>query len=350
MSAKNDDNGRKYGYFILKQSEGFRAVETYHPFGMKVLDYGLNEIDAFVPKHRRIETENRNLGAMVEMLMPPRAMMAALGFGFLRRINREAHAYANTRQIGPAPLASIRFVRYRLKAIETSCTICEALDHHLRTRLNVKADMREFFPAVQALKTVATERMLGSAHHYQQLVGGEGYRCGSPTNIAAQAFLDTRVFTIFDGTNDLLSQQLSEYCLARRAGRSLSSFLASYPLTAPAITAYHLDLSFLDQELEQEHLVLGGRAIAYVIAISQVMRWAKEVQGDAPARARAAIEFLKVDINGIAGEFGLLAKGVLVEGETAGSVSGVLSRSIPVPTNPSPDEVITTGGQAPVAR
>jgi alkylation response protein AidB-like acyl-CoA dehydrogenase len=152
---------------------------------------------------------------MVEMLMPPRSMMAALACGFLRRINREAHTYANSRPMGPAPLSAIRFAKYRLKSIETSSTICEALNHYLVTVLDVKTDMTDAFPAVQAIKTVATERMLTSAHHYQQLCGGEGYRCESPTNIAGQAFLDTRVFTIFGGTNDLLSQQLTEFCLAR---------------------------------------------------------------------------------------------------------------------------------------
>jgi hypothetical protein len=36
---------------------------------MKLLDYGLNEIDAFVPKHRRTDAEEQNLSAMVDMLM-----------------------------------------------------------------------------------------------------------------------------------------------------------------------------------------------------------------------------------------------------------------------------------------
>lgn len=103
--------------------------------------------------------------------------------------------------------------------------------------------------------------MLSAAHHYQQLAGGEGYRCGSPTNISAPAFLDARVFTVFDGTNDLLSQQLTEYCLPHLTGRSLSGFLADWPLTAPAARAHRMDLSFLDRALGQEHLVLAGRAI-----------------------------------------------------------------------------------------
>jgi alkylation response protein AidB-like acyl-CoA dehydrogenase len=332
VSAKNDDNGRReYGYFIVKRSEGFRTSERYEPLGLKVIDYGLNDIDAVVPRHRRIQAEGRNLKPMVEMLMASRAMMAAMGCGFLRRISREAHDYADGRQIGPAPLSAIRFARYRLAAIDTSYTICAALNHHLQTRLDIKADMIGSFPAVQAIKTVATDRMLSAAHHYQQLVGGEGYRCGSPTNISAQGFLDARVFTIFDGTNDLLSQQLTEYCLARLAGRSLSDFLAAWPLTAPAIASHHLDVSFLDRDLGQEHLVLAGRAIAYLFAMTQVMAWAGET-GAAPGRVRTAIAFLKADIRGVAAEFDLLATGVLDtdDGVTPQPITSPISRSVPV--------------------
>ncbi len=253
--------------------------------------------------------------------------------GFLRRISREAQAYADTRNIGPAPLSAIRFARYRLADIDTSYSICAALNHHLQASLDVKTDMIPAFPAVHAIKTVATERMLRAALHYQQLVGGEGYRCGSPTNIAAQAALDARVFTIFDGTNDLLSQQLTEYCLARLAGRSLSDFLADWSLTAPGVTACHLDLRFLDLDLGQEHLVLAGRAIAYVFTIGQVMRWATET-GAAAGTARGALEFLKADIASVAGEFDLLAAGVLDKdrGVSSQPITIPHSRSVPVRT------------------
>ena len=334
VSAKNDQDGRRYGYFLVKRSEGFRTVERYQPLGMKLLDYGLNEIDVVVPSHRKLAAEERNLSAMVEMLMPPRAMMAALASGFLTRISREARAYADSRPIGLAPLSALGFARYRLAAIDTSATICAALNHYLVTAMDVKADMTDAFPAAQAIKTVATERMVSSAHHYQQLAGGEGYRADSPTNIAGQAFLDTRVFTIFDGTNDLLSQQLTEYCLARRGGKPLSSFLADFPLTAPAIAAHQLDLRFLDGDLRHEHLVLGGRAIAYAFAVSQVMKWQKEAPDADADRAQAAIDFLKHDLDGVAREFKLLDRGILDTSRPTATppARAVASHSIPSPT------------------
>ncbi|MFB9831268.1 acyl-CoA dehydrogenase family protein [Actinoallomurus acaciae] len=331
--AKNEDQGRReYGYFLVKRSEGFRTVQRYEALGLKAVDYGVNEIDVIVPRHRRIKAESRNLSTMVEILLASRSMMAAMGCGFLRRISREAHTYADGRLIGRAPLSAIRFARYRIAAIDSSYTVVEALNHYLRTVLDLKADMTPAFPAVQAIKTVVTERMVSSANHYQQLTGGEGYRYGSPTNIAGQAFLDSRVFTIFDGNNDLLSQQLAEYCLARLEGRSLSDFLADWSLTAHAVRTLRPDLRFLDRELGQEHMVLAGRAIAYLFAISQVLKWAAETDANA-GRVQTAIEFLKTDIVGVTTEFRLLATGILEsDDEVPAQSNGVLSRSIPLQT------------------
>ncbi|XRQ04486.1 acyl-CoA dehydrogenase family protein [Actinomadura welshii] len=331
---------REYGYFVVHRGEGFRTVQLYEAVGLKLLDYGINDIDVTVPRHRRIDAEASGM-SLGDLFMASRSLLAAAGSGFLRRVSREARAYADGRQIGRKPQSRIRFVRYRLAAIDASHTICEAFSHYLRTELDFKGDMAHAYPAVQALKTVATERIVSAAQHYQQLAGGEGYRCGSPTNIAGQAFLDSRVFTVFDGNNDMLSQQLTAYCLVRRSGRPLSGFLADWPLTAAAVAALRTDLTFLDQRLDQEHQVLAGRVIGYLFAVAQVLKWAGET-GAAPGRIRSAVEFLRHDIAGVAAEFRLLATGILGGEPAPGPAGGA-------PGRPAPPRDDRDGGEAPAA-
>jgi alkylation response protein AidB-like acyl-CoA dehydrogenase len=309
VNAKNDAHGREYGYFVLRRDEGFQTRERYDPIGMNLLDYGVNDINATVPAHRRLNAKSDDLSAMVELLMPPRAMMAALATGFLRRISREAHTYADGRAMGRRNLSDIGFVRYRLACIDSSYVICQALARYLQLEMDINADMTASYPAAQAIKTVATERMVSCANHYQQIVGGEGYRTESPTNIAAQAFLDTRVFTIFDGTNDLLSQQLAQHCIGMLDGRRLSEFLSTWSLTADSTTC-GADFAFLDGELRQEHLVLAGRVIAYAFAIVQVLALVKHSTDDVAEEGRRAIAFLLTDIRMISAEFDLLAQQV----------------------------------------
>lgn len=305
-----DQGRREYGLFVVKRSEGFRTIQPYQPLGLKIVDYGLNEVDAYIPEYRRLQVRGDSLQPAAEVLMSTRAFMAAMASGFLRRLSREAHHYADNRPMGNRPLSAVRFARYRLKEIDASATIAAALNYYLQTNLDIRSEMFGSLPAVHAIKTVATERMLSSALHYQQLAGGEGYRYGSPTNIAGQAALDARVFPIFDGNNDLLSQQLAKHCLRECRGGRLSDFLATWPLTAPAISAHHINLAFLDRKLAQEYLVLAGRAIAYIFAITQVMNWAYQTGADA-ATVHAPIQFLKADIIQVASEFTLLDTGIL---------------------------------------
>ncbi|WP_329491901.1 acyl-CoA/acyl-ACP dehydrogenase [Kitasatospora sp. NBC_01246] len=305
VAKREGDGGREYACFLMERGDGFRTAQRYEALGLKVIDYGINDIDAFVPAHRRLDAGAGNLSSMVDIYLAGRALIGALAFGFLNRIAREARAYADARVIGRAPLSAIGFVRHRLGAIDSARTVCAALNHYVRTALDLRTDLTPAFPAIQAVKTVATELMVSCANHYQQLAGGEGYRSDSPTNIAAQAFLDSRVFTVFDGTNDLLSQQLAQYCVDSSDGLVLSAFLAVWAPTAPAVSAHGYDLRFLDRELRQEHSVLAGRVIAYVFAAARVLEWAAETGADAN-RARTAAEFLTADIDRVRVEFDLL--------------------------------------------
>ncbi|MFJ8434896.1 acyl-CoA dehydrogenase family protein [Kitasatospora sp. NPDC094019] len=305
VAKRDNDGSREYGWFVVERGDGFRTSQRYEALGLKVIDYGVNEIDAVVRTHRRIDVGAGDLRSMVDIYLSGRALIGALACGFLRRVAREARAYADARRIGRSPLSAIGFVRYRLAAIDSAHTVCTALNHYVRTRLDLTSDLTPEFPSIQAVKIVATELMVSSANHYQQLTGGEGYRNGSPTNIAAQAFLDSRVFTIFDGTNDLLSQQLAQHCLDNAHGRSLSDFLAAWAPTAPAVPAHGLDLRFLDRELAQEHLVLAGRVIACTFAAARVLQWASETAAD-PDRAHRAAAFLKADVDRVRVEFDLL--------------------------------------------
>src|SRR5690606_29045995 len=128
-------HSKEFGYFIVDRNEGFRTVQLYEALGLKLLDYGVNDIDVTVPRHRRIDAEEKGMTS-VALFLASRSLLAAAGAGFLRRISREAHAYADGRLIGRRQQSKIGFVRYRLAAIDSSAAICEALGHYLRTVLD----------------------------------------------------------------------------------------------------------------------------------------------------------------------------------------------------------------------
>lgn len=117
--AKRDGDGRReYRWFVVERGDGFPTSQRYEALGLKAIDYGVNDIDAFVPAHRCIDVGKGNLSSMVDIHLSGRALIGAMACGFLRRVAREAHAYADARRIGRSPLSAIGYVRCRLEAVD----------------------------------------------------------------------------------------------------------------------------------------------------------------------------------------------------------------------------------------
>jgi hypothetical protein len=79
--------------------------------------------------------------------------------------DREAYTYADQRPIGKL-LSDIGFVQYRLNAIDASAAICEALKHHVETRMDYRGAMLPHFAEVQSFKVVATENIVSVSNHW----------------------------------------------------------------------------------------------------------------------------------------------------------------------------------------
>jgi hypothetical protein len=95
-----------------------------------------------------------------------------------------------------------------------------------------------------------------------QLKGAMGYRLD---DIAGRSLVDSRPFQIFEGSNDILYQQISESILKmmRKSKESnLYRFLNNYDLTSNAAEYFKDVLDFeVDFKMAQRKLVQLGRAI-----------------------------------------------------------------------------------------
>ena len=241
--------------------------------------------------------------------MASRAMMAAMGCGYLRRISREARAYANGRLIGREPLSTIRFARYKLAAIDSSYTSAEALNHSA-DGVGPQGRHDACVSGRTGHRTVVTERMLSAAQDYQQLAGGEGYRCGSPTNIAGQAL------PRFTSVHRLRRQQRSAQPAAH--GVLPGPARGPVPQRLPGRLAAHGARrrgAAGGPDLPRR----GHRAGTHGPGWPRHRLPVRDHPGPEvgrrdrcrPGRVRIAIEFLKSDIAGVAAEFRLLATGIL---------------------------------------
>lgn len=268
VAAKNIDNEKEFGYFIIKADEGFKTVEQYDALGLKAIDYGRNEVNAAIPKYRRLAVTSEKLEGAIDMLCASRLSMAAMASGFTSRIYEEVLQRAGSRKIGKGTLYDIDYVRYKIRLIDACKTISKALQVYVTDYNDFRNTLTEHFFEAQAVKTLSTDKMLECALNYQQICGGEGYRYDAPGNTAAYALLDSRVYTIFDGTNDLLSQQLTEYCIAQSTEGNVMGFLNTYEKTRNGLRHIDFDLSILNCNKTQGQKVLNGQIIARLFGLN----------------------------------------------------------------------------------
>jgi len=119
-----------------------------------------------------------------------------------------------------------------------------------------------------SIKALVTDYMQEASQSLMQLFGAKGYKIES---WASKAVVDSRPFQIFEGSNDILYQQISEgVCKGMRnlKSRNLYDYLSSYELTTKAAPYFKKDLSFeIPSNIAQDKLVQLGRVLARVISI-----------------------------------------------------------------------------------
>ena len=317
ICAKHPER-KEFAYFAHKRSDGgFVTTEVYDSLGLKNLGYGLNTLDLRVPRHYRLTKTRERLGDAAEILCASRFSKAAMGSGFLRRLHTEALRQVSTRKIGDGTLHDIDYVRYKVNRIKQNYVVCNALYRQLMLAENYLVDMENSMFASLATKVLASESMLESAIDYQQLCGGDGYRTGAPDNIAAYALLDARVYTVFDGTNDLLCQHLANLFLQQfqRSGlRSPLEFIGQFAYLEDAF--FHLtdiNISYIADASSQDKVVILGRILSRMYGISALQ---KSSQSAAPNARLAvdsadypkAIAVLKNEIVGLVNEYELAGR------------------------------------------
>ncbi|MFJ9413099.1 acyl-CoA dehydrogenase family protein [Streptomyces sp. NPDC101227] len=324
ICAKHPER-KEFAYFAHKRSDGgFVTTEVYDSLGLKNLGYGLNTLDLRVPRHYRLTKTREGLGDAAEILCASRFSKAAMASGFLRRLSTESLRQVSGRKIGDGTLHDIDYVRYKVNRIKQNYVVCNALYRQLMLTENYYTDLENSMFASLATKVLASELMLESAIDYQQLCGGEGYRKGAPDNIAAYALLDARVYTVFDGTNDLLCQHLANLFLRRfqQSGlRSPLEFIGRFGYLEDAFSDLtDINLSPIADAPSQDRTVILGRILSRIYGISALQKSSRSAAPSArlavdDADYPKAIAVLKNEIVGLVNECELAAR--LVGTQTA---------------------------------
>ena len=292
---------RDIDFFICDVNSPGQHIEVEEYFenlGLYMIPYGRNRIDVRVPKEQRLQPKRTGIMMMLDLLHRSRMQFPGMGMGFLHRLLDEALAHCKQRLVGGASLFSYDQVQQRLARIQAAFTVCSAMCTFSSEHAHLENDLMRKGLVANAIKTVVTDLMQDASQSLLQLVGAKGYRLD---HIAGRATVDSRPFQIFEGSNDILYQQITESVLKqmRKVKESnLLTHLASEDLTTRAAGYFKDVLNFeIDFSLPQRKLVELGRAIARIVSMQLVLDLGD--RGFRNELVNGAVSVLRQDISGL---------------------------------------------------
>lgn len=269
-----DKLGRDIGFFIHDSRRGGIEVEEYfkNP-GLYMLPYGRNNINITVPEKYRLHPRSTGIKMMLDVLHRSRLQFPGMGIGFLKRMMEEGINHCKERYVGGQSLFNYDQVKKRLSRLQSAFTVCSAMCAFTSENVPLTKNVAGMDVSANAIKTYTTDLMQQASQSLLQLMGAKGYRLD---HIAGRAFIDSRPFQIFEGSNDILYQQISESVLKQMRKlklKNLYKFLDDFKLTERASDYFSEILNFkINQSLTQNRLVELGKILSRVISLEFTLR------------------------------------------------------------------------------
>lgn len=291
--------GRDVGFFIHDSSKGGIDVEEYYKnLGLYMLPYGRNRIDIDVPESYRLQPERTGVTMMLDILHRSRLQFPGMSTGHLKRMMDEALLHCKNRLVGGINLFKYDQVKERLSKLQSYFTVSSAMSYFTSTNVPLDQNTSRMDVAANSIKSVVTDYMHEASQSLMQLVGAKGYRLD---HIAGRSLVDSRPFQIFEGSNDILYQQISESILKlmrKSKETNLYNFLKDYSLTQNSSEYFKDLLDFeVNYKMAQRKLVQLGRAIGRMVSMEMTIRlgesgYNSEMISNSIKNIRAEIESL----------------------------------------------------------
>jgi alkylation response protein AidB-like acyl-CoA dehydrogenase len=263
---------RDLDFFVCDSSLPGQEVvmeERYPNLGLQLLPYGRNRVDLRLPLGSRLGNPGSGVRLLLDTLHRSRMSFGGMAVGFLRRLLDEGLSRCRERRVGGRALIEYDQVERRLAEIQAAHTIASAFCRHAAARIALAEDLSGAGLAANVHKALLTDLMQESAQSLLQLSGAEGYRLDS---LAGRAVVDSRPFQIFEGSNDVLYDQIAAAFLSEtRVGGScsLASRLGRHELGRGSAKLFEGILGFeLSEGLSQRKAVDLGRIVARAFAAS----------------------------------------------------------------------------------
>jgi alkylation response protein AidB-like acyl-CoA dehydrogenase len=267
------DLGRDIGFFIHDTGNGgIEVEEVFQNLGLYMLPYGRNRIEIQVPESHRLQPKTTGVTMMLDLLHRSRLQFPGMATGYLKRMLDEGVQHCKTRYVGGSSLFNYDQVKERLAHLQSYFTVSSAMSYFTSSNIPLEKDTSRFDLTANSIKSVITDYMQAAAQNLLQLVGAKGYKLD---HIAGRSLTDSRPFQIFEGSNDILYQQISESVLKlmrKTSSTNLYDFLNGYTHTEKAAGYFKDVLNFnVDYKMAQRKMVELGQAVGRLVSMNMTI-------------------------------------------------------------------------------
>ncbi len=272
---RTESNGlmRDIEMFVCDVNEPEQKIvveEYFENLGLYQIPYGRNHIDVYIPEEKKLVPKTNGIQMMLDLLHRSRFQFPGMGLGIIKRILDEAIAHTKSRLVSNKHLFDYDQVQHRLSRLQANFTICSAFCLKSGEIAGVENDLSGLGLEANITKSVTSDMMQESAQSLLQLVGAKGYKLN---HIAGRSVVDSRPFQIFEGSNDILYNQIAESVLKlmkTAKEKSLLTFLKGY--ASRAADRIHEMINFdLETPFAQRKLVEFGQVISRIVSMDLVL-------------------------------------------------------------------------------
>lgn len=253
--------------YVPLSAPGVKVETTFDALGLQPIPYGRTRYDQVsIPDYHVLKSEGMSgLRLLYDTLFRSRLGMPAIAAGHCKRMTDVVFERVNDRRVFGKRLSDYDQVQYRLESLQGMYALNHALWQITGQWMDDHPDISSDYTLVNSAKLVCSETIQTASDSALQLFASAAFK---RNHLVGRAYVDNRPFQIFEGSNDVLDENLYDTIVARHGVcdcTTVNQEFSHYGLALPQDTPKAV-LDLLDERTSenQRDKVLKGRMLAWL--------------------------------------------------------------------------------------
>jgi alkylation response protein AidB-like acyl-CoA dehydrogenase len=279
--------------YVPLSSPGVAVTTAFDALGLQPIPYGETQFtDVMLPESHNLTPRGTSvLRVMYDTLFRSRLGIAAIASGLCQRLLDDVTRRTSERVVFGGPIARFDQVQFRLSTLRGLAKMNHSLRLFVGDWMHQHEDISGDYVLVNAIKVISSDSMAAAADSAVQLFASAAYK---RDHVAGRAYVDSRPFQIFEGSNDVLHDNTFEVLASRYDAvspaaleREMKTFGLELPGDLPGGTLDALAVDGACSQREQVHL---GKIIEWIV-VSGILEKVSDSPSPELDDARRVIQF-----------------------------------------------------------